>query len=149
MFFPKLAAGVLSAVFGLAACRTTDADNPLKKDIEALKKDVARVAARQESMEKDLNALRAERKDAGQNTPPMGVQGSAAKDRVVTELRVPPLKVVKVKDEGTARKQTAGKASDPVSTTDRPFGDAGPDVNDEGAVVLGNAAAIQGATVRE
>ncbi|MBI5527406.1 MAG: tetratricopeptide repeat protein [Deltaproteobacteria bacterium] len=137
--------------FALAAagCRTSGVDDQLRKDLEVLKKDVARVAARQESIEKDLSALRAERKSPAEKTSKAASEGAGAKDPVVAELKVPRLKVVKVKDEIPPQKPGRNEGAEPSSTAERPFGDSGPEVNEDSAVNLGVPAAIQGAIVRE
>jgi len=132
-----------------AGCRTPGADDQFKKDLEALKKDVARIAARQESIEKDLGALRAERKNSGEKALQAPSPGGGGKDAVVAELKVPPLKVVKVKDETPPHKPGSKAGAEPLSTGDRPFGESGPEVNEDSAVALNLPAAIQGATVRE
>lgn len=105
----------------------------MQADIDSLKADVVKIAARQEVLEKDVSRITADKVRSADQQPQPGAPTKEA------DIKVPTLKVVKVREDIPSK-----KVRDVVSTPERPFGDTGPEVSEGSAANI-----IQGATVHE
>ena len=102
-------------------------------DLDALKKEVARISARQEVLEKQVGRLSGDRKPDESKDAARGAPKDPPPIERPRDIKVPALKVVKMRDEGAAKR---ARGDDVVTTADRPFGEPGPDVSESGALSL-------------
>jgi tol-pal system protein YbgF len=118
-----------SALVLCASCRTTDTEKKILSDLEALKTDVARVTARQDTLEREVMKQGGAEKPEVKEKPKAEARTAPEPERA-GNIKVPNLKVVKMKDDAPPSKKA--RSVDVVSTPDRPFGDTGPEIS-EGA----------------
>lgn len=141
-----LAAAVAVAI--CASCRTTDAEKRILSDLDGLKSEVARVSARQDAVEREIakltgdsRVMAADAKDARDAAKAAAAPGGKSSD-----IRVPNLKVFKVRDDTPPSKKA--RTVEVVSTPERPFGDAGPEVAEGGAAHLLHRGEVPGVPTR-